>query len=398
MKMKKISVVGLGYIGLPTAIVLASHGYEVTGYDVNENVVNSLNSGNIHIVEKGLQEAFDAVLKSGNFRAFTHLQEAEAYLIAVPTPFKKNASSKMADMSFVDRAAAAIGKQLKKGDLVVLESTVPPGSTRRLVQMLCESSRLNAEDFYTVHCPERVLPGNILYELEHNNRIIGSDNLEASLKAKELYSSFIQVEHLYITDELTAEMSKLVENAFRDVNIAFANELSVMCDELGIDVHELISIANKHPRVNILSPGVGVGGHCIAVDPWFLVERFQDKAPLIHTARKVNDQKTAFVCHKIMTTINFDTRKVIGILGLAFKPNIDDLRESPSVKLSKMLQEQGYRVIACEPNIQKSNVQGIPLYSLEEILDKSDLPVLTLSHDSFINQMDTIKQAGTLII
>ena len=387
-----VSIIGLGYIGLPTAIVLAKAGHQVYGFDVNEQVVNKLNSGHIHIKENKLDEAYNNVLKTGRFKANTKLMDADVYIIAVPTPFIKTGEGKGADMTYVEKATSEIAKRLKKGDLVILESTSPPQTTRTMTKQLAKESGLGIKDFHTAYCPERVLPGNILYELEHNDRIIGSEFEESALIAKGLYQTFVKFGNIYTTDDITAEMCKLVENSYRDVNIAFANELSIICNKLEIDVNELIGLSNKHPRVNILSPGVGVGGHCLAVDPYFIVGQFKDDAKLISMARDINEYKTSWVAMKIVEKIEFDKTAVIGILGLAYKPNIDDFRESPSIKLAKYLTDKGYIVIACEPNANGEHVDSVPLYSLEEVLEKANLCVMTLKHDEFVEKSELISK------
>lgn len=378
----KISVLGLGYIGLPTAIVLAKSGHKVFGFDVSKSAVDTLNSGKIHIIENNLQNAYEEALSMGNFYAYNELHVADVYIVAVPTPFKEGTEKKIANLDYIDSATAMVAKLLKKGDLVILESTSPPMTTRRMTDKLCELSGLERDAFHTVHCPERVLPGRILFELEHNDRIMGAERKESAEMAKELYESFVKEGDVYITDDVTAEMAKLVENSFRDVNIAFANELSMISDDLGIDVKELIELANKHPRVNILSPGVGVGGHCISVDPWFIVEKFE-AARMIRTAREVNDHKPMWIAEDIEKHLDGDKTKVIGILGLAYKPDIDDLRESPSIILANVLQKKGYKVIGCEPNTDRNVVHGIAIKSLDYVRDNCDLVVLAQRHKEF---------------
>ena len=381
-----ISVLGLGYIGLPTAIILADAGHEVFGFDVNKEVVNCLRNGDIHIVENNLLEAYQKVFNSGKLKVYSELQPADVYIISVPTPFKENHTKKEADLSYVLSATKEISKVLKKGDLVILESTVPPYTTKLMTDVLENESGLNRKDFFTAHCPERVLPGNILFELRNNDRIIGSENEEAANLAKEIYDSFLVKGKNYITDDVTAEMAKLVENSFRDVNIAFANELSIICDKAGIDVFKLIELANKHPRVNILSPGVGVGGHCIAIDPWFIIEKFSKEANLLKLARETNDNKPLFVAEKVEQLINFDKNITIGVLGLSYKPDIDDLRESPSIEFATILKERGYKVIGCEPNIAENTINNIKNYPLEEMLETADFFVITLAHKEFTNE------------
>ena len=398
---KKITVLGLGYIGLPTAIVLAKAGHQVNGFDPNEEVIKTLNSGKIHIVENNLQEEFKKVIDEGNFKAYSELKPADVYIICVPTPFKETKTEqKLADLSYVESAAHTVAKVLKKGDLVILESTVPPFTTKLVTDIIEKDSGISREEFHSVHCPERVLPGKILYELEHNDRIIGSARKESAQIAKELYETFVKGGICYVTDDVTAEMCKLVENTFRDINIAYANELSVICDNLGIDVTRLIELANKHPRVNILTPGVGVGGHCIAVDPWFLTEKFEDnqefaeksdeKMKLISVARNINEYKPIWVSDQIEKEINYDKNTKIGVLGLAYKPNIDDLRESPSITLGENLIKKGYKVYGCEPNTKKEKIQNIELKTLDETLEECDYLVLTLANKEFVEAKDKI--------
>jgi UDP-N-acetyl-D-mannosaminuronic acid dehydrogenase len=379
----KISILGLGYIGLPTSIILAKAGHDVYGFDVNKKVIDKLNTGKIHIVENNLQEAYKEVFKSKKFKPYAQLQQAEVYIIAVPTPFKKDHEEKVADLSYVFSATEMVAEILKEGDLVILESTVPPETTKQMTDILEEKSGIDRSKFFTAHCPERVLPGKILYELEHNDRVIGAERKESAKMAKDLYDTFVKEGTNYLTDDITAEMCKLVENTSRDVDIAFANELSIICDKLGVDVFKLIELANKHPRVNILNPGVGVGGHCIAVDPWFLVEKFPKESKLIHTARKRNDFKPTWVADKVEEEIDKDKSLTIGILGLAYKANVDDLRESPSIELGHILQERGYKVIGCEPYSKETEIKDIKNMSLDKVLEKSDYVVLTLGHDQF---------------
>lgn len=393
-----VSVIGLGYIGLPTALVLADAGHNVSGFDVNENIIKLLNSGQIHIKENNLKQIYERAINKNKFKAFNILQKADVYIIAVPTPFKNNHNNKSADLGFIDAACHEIAKIIKENDLVILESTSPPLTTKRVTDLISNLSQLKRYEFFTAHCPERVLPGRILYELEHNDRIIGAERKESALKAKELYQSFVKKGSIYITDDVTAEMCKLVENSYRDVNIAFANELSILCDKLNINVNELIELANKHPRVNILEPGIGVGGHCISVDPWFIVEQFEE-AKMIKTAREVNDNKPIWICIKIEEEINYDKSKVIGILGLAYKPNADDLRESPSLIIGEKLMGKGYKVVACEPNASNKYINRMELLPLEEVLNKSDILLLAQKHNEFQEIEKYIKNnTMTLII
>lgn len=393
-----ITVVGLGYIGLPTAISFALSGHRVKGFDVSKDVVNSLNEGRIHIVEAGLQEEFENVVKKGTFKAYDTIQESDVYIISVPTPFKEGFDEKIADLSYVESAASLVSQKLKAGDLVILESTVPPQTTKMMTDLLEKLSGIPRDDFYTAHCPERVLPGNIMYEMQHNDRIIGAEREESAQLAKEVYESFLKRGKVFLTDDVTAEMCKLVENSYRDVNIAFANELSIISDKLNIDVKELIALANKHPRVNILSPGVGVGGHCLAVDPYFIVSEFKEEANLISEARKVNSYKPRYIAEKIEKIVGKGSGKAVTILGMSYKPDIDDFRESPSVELAKELMSKGYIVKGCDPNTKAETISGIEMISLDEALKNSDLVVLAQKHSEFIEKSSEIAQANCLCV
>lgn len=386
-----ITILGMGYIGLPTGIAFARAGFKVYGFDVNKEVIETLKNGKIHIVEPDLQEVFVEVLKSEKLIPTNNLMKSDVYIIAVPTPFKRNENEKIADLKYVESASEMIGKILSENDLVILESTVPPTTTQLMTSILEKTSGISKDKFMSVHCPERVLPGKILYELEHNDRIIGSERKEAAKIAKCLYDTMVKKGTCYITDDITAEMCKLVENTFRDVNIAFANELSIICDKLNIDVFELIKLANKHPRVNILTPGAGVGGHCLAVDPWFIVEKFPAEANVIREARLINDFKPRFIVNKIDEILKKDKEIVVGVLGLAYKPDIDDLRESPAMEIAELLKDRGYKTIACEPNIKEKAFNGFELYTLEEIIEKADFLVLTQSHTEFKKEAEKLK-------
>lgn len=383
MQSKEITVVGLGYIGLPTAVVMAGAGHHVKGFDAKKEVRDSLRAGRIHIVENHLQEAFAEVLANGCLEVAEEMPVSDIYVICVPTPFLEEEHEKTADLSYVEAAAKEVAKVLKKGDLVILESTVPPHTTARMTDILAGESGLARGDFYTAHCPERVLPGKILYELKHNDRIIGSEDPGAAEITKELYETFVVEGHCYVCDDVTAELCKLAENTFRDINIAYANQLSMLCEKAGINVFRLIELANKHPRVSILTPGLGVGGHCLAVDPWFIVEKYGEDATLIRTAREINERKPLWVKEQVVKETGSDKTKKIGILGMAYKPNIDDMRESPSVVLAKALEADGYEVYGCEPNSRSNEVGGIRLLSLDEILDACDYLVLVLAHNEF---------------
>lgn len=379
----KITVMGLGYIGLPTAITLAEAGFEVCGFDVNRKTIETLQGGHIHIVEPGLQEAFEKAVAHGHLHFSNELGKSDVFYIAVPTPFYQDETgSHKADLKYVESAGRMAGKVLEAPNLVILESTVPPHTTEMLARVLSEESGIDMDKIHVAHCPERVIPGNMMYELKNNDRIVGARTPEAAEMAASIYEKVLEKGVVHKTDDLTAEMCKLTENTFRDVNIAYANELSVICDKMGIDVFELIKLANCHPRVNILTPGVGVGGHCIAVDPWFIYEQFPQEAKVILAARERNENKPHFVADKVVSSLAKVT-DTVGVLGLSYKPDVDDLRESPSIELCHILQDKGVNVIACEPFAKDSEVQGIPNVSFEEILRKADYLVITLGHTLF---------------
>ena len=378
-----ITILGMGYIGLPTAIAFAKAGFSVRGFDVNKKVIETLKSGKIHIVEPSLQEAFEEVLKSKKLIPVDKLEKSDVFIIAVPTPFKKDHEDKIADLSYVESASKLVATVLEENNLVILESTVPPMTTKLMTDILEKESRISRDKFMSVHCPERVLPGRILYELEHNDRVIGAERREAGEYTKLIYDVMVKEGTCYITDDITAEMCKLVENTFRDVNIAFANELSVICDKLGIDVFKLIKLANKHPRVNILTPGAGVGGHCLAVDPWFIVEKFPKEANVIREARLINDYKPRFIANKVDEILKGNKELTIGVLGLAYKPDIDDLRESPAMEIAEILRDRGYKIVGCEPNVDSKEVNGFKLYTLDEIVEKANYLVLAQGHREF---------------
>ena len=386
-----ITLLGMGYIGLPTAIAFAKAGFTVKGFDVNRKVIETLKAGHIHIVEPSLQEAFEEALKSGRLIPTDKLEKSDVFIISVPTPFKKNHEEKIADLSYVESASKEVATVLEENNLVILESTVPPMTTKLMTNILERESGISRDKFMSVHCPERVLPGRILYELEHNDRIIGAERREAGEYTKVIYDAMVKEGTCYITDDITAEMCKLVENTFRDVNIAFANELSVICDKLGIDVFELIKLANKHPRVNILTPGAGVGGHCLAVDPWFIVEKFPKEANVIREARLINDFKPRFIVNKVDEILKGNKDLTVGVLGLAYKPDIDDLRESPAMEIAEILRDKGYKVVACEPNVNTQEVNGFGLYSFDEILEKSDYLVLAQGHKEFKERIEVLR-------
>ena len=379
----KITVMGLGYIGLPTAITLAEAGFEVCGFDVNKKTIETLQGGHIHIVEPGLQEAFEKAVAHGHLHFSDTLGKSDVFYISVPTPFYQDETgSHKADLKFVESAGRMAGKVLEAPNLVILESTVPPHTSEMLARVLSEESGIPMDKVHVAHCPERVIPGNMMYELKNNDRIVGARTPEAAEMAASIYEKVLEKGVVHKTDDLTAEMCKLTENTFRDVNIAYANELSVICDKMGIDVFELIKLANCHPRVNILTPGVGVGGHCIAVDPWFIYEQFPAEAKVILAARERNENKPFFVAGKVVSQMKKVT-DTVGVLGLSYKPDVDDLRESPSIELCHILQEKGVNVIACEPFAKDSEVQGIPNVSFEEVLNRADYLVITLGHTLF---------------
>lgn len=392
----QVAFVGLGYIGLPTAIVMANSGLDVTGVDVVTEKVEAINRGEVTIVEPGLEEELKSALESGRFRATTEMPHTDAYVVAVPTPFT---GTHDVDMKFIYSAADSIAPLLEGNELVILESTSPPRTTERMAQRVLElrpdlalDGRENPEGkpvIYFAHCPERILPGNAMEELRTNDRIIGGMSEEATKRATDVYRSFCKGE-LLPTNDKTAELAKLTENSFRDVNIAFANELSLICDQLGINVWELIELANHHPRVNILQPGPGVGGHCIAVDPWFIVSADPTNSRLIRTAREVNDGKPEWVVDKVRSAIAESEATDVAVLGLAFKPNIDDLRESPSLDIAVEIAKEfpNKNIHAVEPNVNElpKALEGFSNVELTEYagaIEKSQVVVLLVDHNEF---------------
>lgn len=401
MQFKTISVVGLGYIGLPTAAVFSAYGVNVIGVDVNEHAVKTINQGKIHIVEPGLDLVIKKSVEQGLLKATTKPEPADAFLIAVPTPFK--GASHEPDLVYIKAASKSIAPVLKKGDLVILESTSPVGATEQMAEWLADARsdltfpQTHGEESHIriAHCPERVLPGKVLSELVDNDRVIGGMTPKCSQAACDLYGVFLKGKCV-VTNARTAEMAKLTENSFRDVNIAFANELSMICDKLDISVWELISLANLHPRVNILQPGPGVGGHCIAVDPWFIVSKTPEDARLIRTAREVNDSKPEWVINKVKLAIadylqaNPDktTKDVtVACFGLAFKPDIDDLRESPALRIAEEIttMHSGHTIVV-EPNVQQlseEKAQAMNLKSVDEAINLADIAVLLVDHRQF---------------
>ena len=398
---KRISVIGLGYIGLPTATMFASRKVEVVGVDVNQYAVDTINRGEVHIVEPDLDLVVRAVVKEGYLRATTIPEPAEAFLIAVPTPFK--GENHDPDLGFIEAAALAIAPVLQAGNLVILESTSPVGATEAMAGWLAEArpdlsfpqDTGEASDIRIAHCPERVLPGKVMLELITNDRVIGGMTPACSKRAVALYKTFVTAECIIASGPRTAEMAKLTENSFRDVNIAFANELSIICDKLSIDVWELIALANLHPRVDILKPGPGVGGHCIAVDPWFIVASDKENAKLIRTAREINDLKPDWVLRQIDAMVqsflkaNPDKTEqdmTLACYGLAFKPDIDDLRESPALAIQKRLQGAfAGKLVAVEPNISNlpAELDRVELVALAQALMHADVHAILVGHKLF---------------
>lgn len=405
MQFDTICVIGLGYIGLPTAAAFAGRRKKVIGVDINQHAVDTINRGEIHIVEPELDIAVHAAVKEGNLRATTRPEPADAFLVAVPTPFKTSeeaGSTPTPDLSYIQAAADSIAPVLKKGDLVILESTSPVGATEQMAAWLAEArtdlsfpqQAGEESDVRVAHCPERVLPGHVMHELIENDRIIGGMTPKCAEAACELYKTFVRGECL-LTTARTAEMAKLTENAFRDVNIAFANELSIICDKVDINVWELIRLANRHPRVNILQPGPGVGGHCIAVDPWFIVSETPDQAKLIRAAREVNDSKPSWVIDKVKRGVGDFLQAnplktasdiTVACYGISFKPDIDDLRESPALEIAKVIaKEHPGRVLIVEPNIKQlpSVLSSAELVEYEEAIKEADVQVMLVDHRDF---------------
>lgn len=409
-----ISMIGLGYIGLPTATLFASRKKKVIGVDISQYAVDTINQGKIHIVEPELDMLVHAAVTGGYLRATTKPEPAEAFLIAVPTPFTDGHKP---DLSYIEAAAKAIAPVLSKGNLVILESTSPVGTTDKLAAWLAEErpdlsfpqQAAEIADIQIAYCPERVLPGKVVHELVENDRVIGGMTRTATFMAAALYKTFVQGE-LVATNARTAEMCKLTENSFRDVNIAFANELSMICSKLDINVWELIALANRHPRVKILQPGAGVGGHCIAVDPWFIVDTTPDEARIIRMAREVNDHKPEWVLDKIKAAITdvlaaHPGKTMVDIkvacLGLAFKPDIDDLRESPAVEITEKVAHLGCQVLVVEPNIEKLpgklSEPNFKLMPLDEAIAEADVVCVLVKHRVFVEYQLEIKKKNQAI-
>ena len=385
--MTSLCVLGLGYIGLPTASIFATKGCKVVGVDISASVVETINSGRIHIQEPDLDVLVRAAVQSGNLRASTKPAPADVFILAVPTPFSVAPDgARIPDLSFVEAATRSLAPVVAAGNLVILESTSPVGTTEKVkVWLESELAKLGrkVEGVLYAHCPERILPGQMLKELVSNDRICGGLTPAASEKARDLYATFCTAQ-IFLADARTAELAKLTENAYRDVNIAFANELSLVCDKLGVDVWELIRLANRHPRVKILQPGPGVGGHCIAVDPWFIVDAAPAEARLMRTAREVNDSKPHHVVSRVRAAVG--PGAVVACLGLAFKANIDDLRESPSVEIAGLLADAGLKVLAVEPHVAAlpKSLQGrAELVPLDAALARASVVVLLVDHRAF---------------
>ncbi|WP_151944738.1 UDP-N-acetyl-D-mannosamine dehydrogenase [Aliarcobacter butzleri] len=380
---KKICVIGLGYIGLPTAALLANRGYDVHGVDVVKSTVDTINQGKIHIVEPELDTFVKSAVNSGKLKASLIPTQADVFIIAVPTPFH---SGYVPNVDYVVSATKSISPYVKEGNIVILESTSPVGTTE-LVEKTLKEEKIDTSKIYIAHCPERVLPGKIMKELVENDRIVGGLTPESTAKTVEFYNTFVSGEVLS-TDARTAEMAKLTENSFRDTNIAFANELSMLCDKFDINVWELISLANRHPRVNILQPGAGVGGHCIAVDPWFIVHAGGETAKMIRTAREINTYKTEWVIEKIknaaLTFEKQNGRKAkVACMGLAFKPDIDDLRESPALYIARRLKSDGLDILAVEPNIV--NHKEFEIINYKDAIKQADIVTFLVAHKEFKN-------------
>lgn len=380
----KACFMGLGYIGLPTSIIAAKHGVQIIGVDINAQVVEKTNAGELHIIEPGMGELLKEVVGNGMLHASTTPQVSDAYFIVVPTPFKGNHEP---DVSYVEAATRAVIPFLKPGDLFVIESTSPVGTTEAMTKIIYAERPELKDKLYIAYCPERVLPGNVIYELVHNDRVIGGINAESTDKAIEFYSQFVKGT-LHKTNARTAEMCKLTENSSRDVQIAFANELSIICDKAGINVWELINLANKHPRVNILQPGCGVGGHCIAVDPYFITADFPAESKLIATSREINNYKSFWCVEKVKNAmLQFELtqhrKPVVAMMGLAFKPNIDDLRESPAKYIvSKVMQGcNNADILVVEPNIEEHHVFKLTPY--RDAYEQADIVVFLVAHDPF---------------
>ncbi|MBR5638859.1 MAG: UDP-N-acetyl-D-mannosamine dehydrogenase [Muribaculaceae bacterium] len=380
----KACFMGLGYIGLPTAIIAAKSGIDIVGVDINSKVVEQTNAGHLHIVEPGLEDLLKEVIKSGKFRAMSQPEVSDAYFIVVPTPFK---GEHQPDISYVENATRMVLPLLKSGDLFVIESTSPVGTTEQMAELIYSERPELKGNVHIAYCPERVLPGNVIYELAHNDRVIGGIDEDSTSHAIEFYSQFV-IGQLHRTNARTAELCKLTENSSRDVQIAFANELSMICELAGVNVWDLIDLANKHPRVNILQPGCGVGGHCIAVDPYFITAAYPKQARIIAQAREINNYKAQWCAEKVKNAmLEFELRNsrkpVVAMMGLAFKPNIDDLRESPAKRITTevMQSKNNAEFLVVEPNIKEHNVFKLTPYN--DAYERADIVVFLTAHDEF---------------
>ncbi|MEK6730721.1 MAG: UDP-N-acetyl-D-mannosamine dehydrogenase [Pseudomonadota bacterium] len=404
-QINKIAVMGLGYIGLPTATLFANQGIPVLGVDINKTIVDTVNQGKIHIVEPDLDRMVEAVIRAGRLRATTECEPADVFIIAVPTPFKGDHKP---DLSYIESAATMLAPKLVKGNLVILESTSPVGTSEQLARWLSQdrsdlSFPLSSDDpdINICYCPERVIPGKVLHELTMNDRILGGMTPRCAQKAKQVYELFVKGECL-TTDAKTAELAKLTENSYRDVNIAFANEMSLVCDRLGVDIWELIRLANHHPRVNILQPGAGVGGHCIAVDPWFIVDSAKNITPLIQAARQVNNFKPQYILKQIEKLLMQHPHSIVACLGLSYKPDIDDLRESPAIKIVNALSKQTAikELLVVEPHVTAlpASLKGkIELTDGRSAIERANIIVVLVPHTAF-NQIDQTTLKDKLLI
>jgi UDP-N-acetyl-D-mannosaminuronic acid dehydrogenase len=390
-----VCVVGLGYIGLPTASVLATKGFHVYGMDVRADVVDTINAGRIHIEEPDLDIVVRSAVNSGQLKAGYEPQPADVFILCVPTPIRPDHSP---DMSYVEQASRAIQPYVKAGNLIILESTSPPHTTQRIVVPLAVPPGLKVgQDVFVAHCPERVLPGRILLEVVQNDRVVGGVTTSCTQKALAFYETFVNGKVLP-TSALAAEVTKLVENSYRDVNIAFANELSMLADRLGIDPWEIIELANRHPRVSILSPGPGVGGHCISVDPWFLVHTDPDHTPLIRMAREVNDSKPHYIVRRVVELARQFAAPKIGCLGLTYKADVDDLRESPALDIVRELRERRIgEVLVCDPYVSAERFREFPLHDLSDVLQQSHVLVLLTDHRHFRHVPRRILQEKVIV-
>ena len=388
----KINVIGLGYIGLPTAAILGRNGYDVFGIDTNLEIVENINNSQFNNLEPDLDNALLESISNGNLQASSKHRSADVHIVCVPTPLVKDKKNPTPDLSYVFDAAKSLAPHIKKGDLLIIESTITVGTTEE-VSLALQRLGVDIDKIYIAHCPERVIPGSIMKELIQNDRIVGGLNGDATDRAEEFYKTFV-TGNIVKTDARTAELCKLTENSFRDVNIALANELSMICDKENINVWELIELANRHPRVNILLPSAGVGGHCIAVDPWFIVSKNQNESEMIQTARSVNLSKTDWVLKKINTLLESEPKEdkskiKIGCLGIAFKPDVDDIRESPALKIVKKLLSSGKDVMVVDPNVKKD--MPFEMFDLKTVLRDADILVFLVKHKEFIELNESPK-------